>query len=103
MSLMNIIKQIKSKKQLPPLKTPHWHHDFLDYRPLCIQGIDTKRVKRVYTQPYKGIFIIFWKPPTPDDIKMAQDDFDSKYPDCEDCSKNLFVCTCMVELEGFTV
>ena len=79
---------------------PHWHHDFLDRKPKYIGNKYKTWV--VYTQPYKGIWIVFWIIPTPEDIRMAQEDFDSKYPDCEECGKNLFVCTCMLELEGFT-
>lgn len=94
---MNIFSLFKRRDRS---LTPHWHHDFRDHQPLFMQGVESGRKKRVYSQSYKGVWIIFFKAPTPEDIKIAQEDFDSLYPDCEDCSRNLFVCTCMLELDG---
>jgi len=93
-------RQFSKKNVYLKPNLPHWHHDFLDRKISYIQHGDKK--ERVYRQPYKGIWIIFWQPPTPEDIKLAQDDFDTLYPECEECSKNLFVCTCMLEMEGLS-
>ncbi len=92
--------RIYKSRDLKPL-LPHWHHNFLDSKPNFIGN--SKHTYRIFQQTYKGIWIILWDAPNPEDIKMAQDDFDNKYPACEDCGKNLFVCTCMLELEGFAV
>lgn len=87
-------------KKNTQIKPPTWHHDFLPKRPMYLTN-GSKSLK-VFSQPYKGIWIIFWNAPTPEDIKLAQDDFDATYPKCEECNLNQFVCFCMLELEGFT-
>lgn len=88
----------KSKRIKQPIQLPLWHHDFSDRKVSALQHAGN--TYRLYRQPYKGIWIIFWLAPTPEDIKIAQDDFDFTYPDCEVCGKTLFICTCMVELDG---
>jgi hypothetical protein len=92
--------------RIPKLKYSHppglpWHHDFLDRKVVAVEHGGYKY--RLYHQPYKGIWIIFWRAPTPEDIRMAREDFDNKYPDCEGCGKSLFICKCMVEIDGFIV
>lgn len=61
----------------------------------------TKQPARRYNQPYKGIYLWFRNVPDPEDVKYAQDSFDETYPTCEECEKTVYLCTCMLELEGF--
>ena len=61
---------------------------------------DDRRPVNRYSQYHKGAWLVFYAAPTPETLKMARDDFESKYPEYEQCGKTVFVCTCMAEIDG---
>ncbi len=70
------------------------------HRNIELYVVDDQRPVNRYSQPYKGIWLVFSEAPTPETIRWARESFDRKYPDCEQCGKTVYLCTCMAEIDN---